>query len=327
MKIINISDVFEQEWRWIEPSLDKKYKWLFLNSKPKNIIEKYFRKPSLSRIRAILQGLFSAKDDDVFVIHGPYLAFYHGFFSKLMGKKNTSIIYSFNFTSLPNGFSRTRMKYAFKYFDRFVVYSAMEKELYSSWFSIPEDKIDMILWGVNKPLISDEAIIKEPYITAVGGNSRDYDTLMAAMNMIPEIKLVAVMRPENLKGLVVPDNIEIRTNITLEDANNIIGHAKFMVLPLVGNEIPCGHVTLVAAMHMAVPSITTSSTGLDDYVTNGINALLVESGDVISLANNIKRLWTEDELRERLSENSKSFAESKCTEKFIVKHFNDYLST
>jgi len=328
MNIINISDVPNNNWRWIEPSLENNgSNWVFYNSKPKNWFERLIKKPSLARIRTVFQALFVAKEGDLIVIHGPYLAFYYGIFSKLTNKKLTCIVYSFNFTSLPHGLSRTRMSYAFKIIDKFVAYSSMEKELYASWFNIPEDKIDICLWGVKKPGISKKALIDYPYITAIGGNSRDYRTLMEAMKDLPSINLVAVMRPSNLIGLDVPNNVEVRTNIDRLDANNILGFAKFMVLPLVGSEIPCGHVTLVAAMHLSVPSVVTNSTGLDDYVSNNNNAIIVDDNDVGKLTKAIELLWSNTELQNTLSINGLEFANKYCTEKVIINHFNEYLNS
>lgn len=328
MNIINISDVPNNDWRWIEPSLKNQgSNWLFYNSKPKNLLERLIKKPALARVRAVFQAFLVAKKGDLFVIHGPYLAFYYGLFSKLINRKSPCIVYSFNFTSLPQGLSRTRMSYAFRNIDKFVAYSSMEKELYATWFNIPKEKIDICLWGVKKPEISKKALIDYPYITAIGGNSRDYRTLMEAMKALPNVKLVAVMRPNNLIGLDVPNNVEVRTNIDRLDANNILGFAKFMILPLVGSEIPCGHVTLVAAMHLSVPSIVTNSTGLDDYVSNNNNAIVVDDNDVGKLTKAIELLWTDSELQGRLSKNGLEFADKYCTENVIINHFNQYLNT
>jgi len=322
MKIINISDVHDDKWRWIEPKLLQfKMQWRFINSKPRSWMERVIRKPDLARIRTALVVLKEKKDADLVVIHGPYIAFYFGLFSRLFNVAVPNIVYSFNFTSLPHGFARSRMTYAFKAINKFVVYSTMEKKLYSSWFNIPEEKIDICLWGVEKPRISDKAIINYPYITAIGGNSRDYSTLMEAMKLVPEIKLVAVMRPHNLADLDVPDNVDIRTNIPREQANNILGYARMMVLPLVGEEIPCGHVTLVAAMYLETPCVVTGSIGIDDYVTHDDTAIIVEVGNSESLANAIRALWYDDEMRNKLAEHGKYFVKECCTERSIVEHF------
>ena len=63
---------------------------------------------------------------------------------------------------------------------------------------------------------------------------------MAAMARLPEIPLVAVLRPHNLEGVAVPPNVTVKMGVPLGDANNILMHSRFMAMPLVGTQIPAG---------------------------------------------------------------------------------------
>ena len=204
----------------------------------------------------------------------------------------------------------------------------MEKELYEKWFGIELKKIDKVLWAVNPPVIdkNSKPIIDEAYITAIGGTARDYPTVMAAMAMLPEITLVAVMRPDNLQDLVVPENVIIKTNIEREDADNILAHARFMVLPLAGTEIPCGHVTIVAAMYVGIPLIVTNSTGIDDYIEKNETAIITEALNPKELADAIKILWGDEYKQKMLSDNGVSFVKDNCSESVMVNHFKKYVS-
>ena len=80
-------------------------------------------------------------------------------------------------------------------------------------------------------------------------------------------------------------------NLPLGDAMNVLHHSRFMVLPLINSEVPCGHVTLVAAMHLGKALVITDSTGVSDYVRNGENALTGPTGSVEMLIAATKRLW------------------------------------
>ena len=106
---------------------------------------------------------------------------------------------------------------------------------------------------------------------------------------------------------------------------NILAFSRFMVLPLVAGDVPCGHVTLVAAMHLGKAMVVTDSVGVHDYVHEGENALAVEAGSMDELANALKRLWQDQELCRRFGENGRLFAAYECTEVRIAEHFRNYL--
>ncbi len=205
------------------------------------------------------------------------------------------VAWGFNYTTLPRGPLRGLMARSFTSVDRFITYSSMERSLYSGYFDIDPARIDVVLWGVGPPQVepADQPLETGDYICALGGNARDYRTLFAAMARLPEIPLVAVLRPENVAGLEVPANVRLLHNIPGGAANNILRFSRFMVLPLAGSEVPCGHVTLVAAMHLGKTMVITNSEGVSDYVQDGVNSLLVPPGDAASLAERLRELWND----------------------------------
>jgi len=206
--------------------------------------------------------------------------------------------------------------------DRFVVYSGVEQDLYPQIFSLPANKFDIVLWGIRPP----EADMATPfeggdYICAIGGNARDYETLVEAARQLPHMRFVLVVRPDSLQGLHLPLNITVHVDLSYGAAMNVLKYSRFMVLPLANSSVPCGHVTLVAAMHLAKATIVTDSLGVRDYARDGDNALLVEAGSIESLITAISRLWENPLLCNRLAENGEKFAASECTEDNIVEHF------
>lgn len=58
------------------------------------------------------------------------------------------------------------------------------------------------------------------------------------MRLTPDIKLVAIVRPHNLRGIEVPDNVKVLTNIPKQEAMRIINDARFMVFRLLGVRCP-----------------------------------------------------------------------------------------
>jgi glycosyltransferase involved in cell wall biosynthesis len=132
--------------------------------------------------------------------------------------------------------------------------------------------------------------------------------------MLPEIPFVLVVRPESLIGLEVPANVKVMVNAPFPEAMNILSYSAFTVLPLSGSKVPCGHVTLVCAMHLCKAIVSTDSMGISDYVFPDYNGALCEPSAPESLAKEICRLWENQAEVARLGENSQKFGAENCSE-------------
>jgi glycosyltransferase involved in cell wall biosynthesis len=115
------------------------------------------------------------------------------------------------------------------------------------------------------------------------------------------------------------------TNVPLSDAMNVLAHSLFMVLPLRDSEVPCGHVTVVSAMHMGKAILSTDSSGLRDYLTHGSNAILYPAKDSRQLAEKIELLFAQSELCRQLGDSASAFARRHCSEDSTVAYFRRYL--
>jgi glycosyltransferase involved in cell wall biosynthesis len=106
----------------------------------------------------------------------------------------------------------------------------------------------------------------------------------------------------------------------------VLAHARFSIVPLRDAEVPCGHVTLVAAMHHAKALVVTDSRGVSDYVRHEHNALLVPAGDPTALATAMLRLWNDPVLCARLGAQGQAFAREHTTEGSTAHYFLGYLN-
>ena len=219
------------------------------------------------------------------------------------------------------------MRLAFRTVNRFVCFSRMERSLYAAHFDLDIDRIDMIHWAARRPPTDPraEAIVAGAYICAIGSQGRDYATLIAAMKLLPQIRLIVVTTPESVAGLSLPENVEIRCNIPLHQAMNVLQHSRFSVIPLRGSEVPCGHVTIVSAMHLEKATIVTDSSGVADYVEDGVNGLTVPVGDARAMASAIDRLWNEPAHCSLLGQAAVAFARTSCSEQSAANYFEGYL--
>lgn len=322
--IIVCSEIANPEWRWVSHLFPKCYVLKFFCSK----VGKNRLATMIHRLVICMRAVINARRADVIVSHGPYIAFYCALFLWLFRQKIPHVVYSFNFAELPDGMTLRRMSFLFKKIDCLVVSSTMEQSLYSQHFNIPINKIDFVHWGVAEPIFDlKPSCIDSPYISAVGGNARDYETFMSVMAQLPHLRAVAVMRPQNMVGLNVPDNVLVLTDIPKDEALSVIKNSVLTVLPLQGAEIPCGHVTIVVAMYLGVPCVVTNSSGVSDYVIDAESGLLCEPKSVDSMKEAITSIITDQGLHDKIVENSRAFVTHECTELNYVNHLKSFLST
>lgn len=308
----------QTNWRWFADEFDEtQVSWHMYNKQPRNVFERQITQPDLAMIRTCRSAIQKMKQEkaDLLITHDPRVSYWCAVFKDRFDIRTNHIAHSFNFPNLPRGIKYYSMRKAFKNIDHFVVYSKLEKSLYHKYFGIPLSKIDVCHWSVAPPNgISNEPIEKGDYICAIGGNARDYHTLIDSMKNLPHIRLVLVARPHSIKNLEFPSNIKVLVNIPKKDAMNVLKHSRFMVLPLKGSEIPCGHVTLVAAMHLGKGFIITNSDGVSDYVINDYNALTCPAFSAHELSKSIDVLWKNPDKCHQLGANGKQFAQDFCSE-------------
>ncbi|WP_456737744.1 MULTISPECIES: glycosyltransferase family 4 protein [unclassified Bradyrhizobium] len=260
--------------------------------------------------------------------HDPSLAFWAAAFVALFRMKIIIFAHAFNFTIMPTGFKLWILRLAFRRVDCFAVFSQVERDMYSKIFRIDRARFDFVHWGVNPPTMTspNTPLIAGNYFSAVGGNSRDYRTLIEAARLVPNIRFVLVARPENLSGLEIPRNVVVRTNIPFGDAMNILGFSNATIVPLDRADAPCGHVTIVAAMYLGVPVVATRSTGIEDYIHDGETGILVDPKSSSSLSEAITKLENDSALRQAMALKGKAFAERNCSEANVAAHFRQWIS-
>ena len=328
MNVINCSENTDPSWRWLDGRLPPHLNVSFqhVDTQPRNLVEARIQRPYVARYRAAAQAahLASKRDADVLVTHLPRMTAWTELFCRVRGRRAVHLAFSFNFTELPEGRLLQVMRRTLPSVDRFVVFSSMERSLYAETFGLDPQRIDMIHWGVRPPEVPEDEppMIDGEYVCAVGGEGRDYGILMEAMRRLPHLRAVVVARPHNLHGLDVPPNVTVKTNIPFAQANNIVRYSRFMILPLLHAQVPCGHVTLVNAMYFARALVISNSVGIADYVQEGETGLAVPAGDADALTDRIQSLWDDPALAERMGANGRAFAERHCTEQSTIDYFS-----
>jgi glycosyltransferase involved in cell wall biosynthesis len=305
------------DWRWIVPFWnDVDVTWRYFSTQRGKWLSR-LPGPHWGRIRAAvhLNLVSRITPPAVLTSIGPANSFYVEAIVQRGKARIPHLAWAFNFTDLPKGRQRDAMIRDLQAVERFVVFSQMERQLYADYFGLPIERFHFLHWGVASPLsIPEPRSIAGPYVAALGGEARDYATLMAAARQRPDTRFVVIARPHNLLGIDVPGNVEVRTNLPWDQAWSLVAHADLALIPLLTGETPNGHVTLVGGMHLGKAQIVTDSRGVHDYAQHEENALLVPPRDPVALARAIERLQDDPDLRARLGGNAAAFAEEHCSE-------------
>ncbi len=325
--IINVSD-FSPQWHWLESEFkNKNLDWVHYSSQ--NIIHSFIPKHSaIGRSYCALKSTLKAKKSaSVLVSHGPTPTSYVGLLAEKICPETPHLAFSFNFTELPQGKKRDLMASAYQQPTRFVCYSTFEQNLYAEYFGIPLSSIDMIYWSQTEVAteVNEQATESGRYICALGTQGRDYQSLFSAMKKLPNIKLVAVVSPAYIEGLVIPENVIIRNNIPLSQAFNILKFSEFMVLPLRNSQIPCGHSTIVSSMFFKKTILISNAITVSDYITDGVTGLFFEPSNPQDLKQKIESLWEDQKNTHLMNATAYQFAKTHCTEQSAVQYFSKFL--
>jgi Glycosyl transferases group 1 len=321
---------FGDSWTWFVQELTAPdVRWRFFSDRAKYRFQHYLQRPNLNTPVAGLQTALAARSSKAALIItiDPRLSFWVALWCRVLRIRTPHFVFSFNFPELPHGWKRSVFRVAYKRIDAARVHSRMEIPLYHQVFAIPESRFRLGLWAMNAPEVTPGGpLIPGDYITAIGGNSRDYATLAEAGRLTPEIPQVWVVRPENLAGLDIPPHITVFSNAPYPDTMNYLLHSRYMALPLKGAEVPCGHVTLVSAMLLGKAILATDSAGVSDYVDEGVNGMLCRPHDAEHMAQCMRALWNAPAQTEQMGIAGQRFAQANCTEAHVREEMQAYLS-
>ena len=331
MKVLN---VFEgnighgkdmQGWVWLGDRADPSIQWLSISSGLRNLA----RHSRLARYLAAWRAVSEAGNSDLIVTHGERMAIWVGLIKRLRRVHTPHLAWAFTAPEMEalNPLQKILFKAGLHDVDRAVMFSRVEARKYPRLFGLPPELFQMVPWSSERPVFDETAprIVEGGYVASIGGEGRDYETLFDAIRDMPDIKLVIVATPERVKGLDVPDNVTVYTNIPYADAMNIAFHSQYMVTPLASARVAGGHATLIAQFLLEKASIVTEAEAMEGYCKNGKNSLTVPAGDSLALREAILRLQEQPALRIKLAGNALTYARTYCSEGFTVQYFHEYL--
>ena len=284
---INVFDTSPADENFITSPTSMPLEWISYSGLPANLVEKRVRAIRLSRYRAALQTALAVKPGRFVISHLPNMTAAVSAAMQLLGRQAPHLAFAFNFTDFPAGRRLSYFRRTLAKVDQFTVFSEHERPIYTRLFDIDEERIRPVIWTQDVPPVQAEPGLdmRQPYLCAVGGEGRDFATLLEAARRVgPAVKFVVIARPHSLARLSVPENVEVLVNIPLARVWRIALDSQGVLVPLKSRETCCGHITLVGAKQLGIPCATTYAHATREYVEGRAAVLECEPGDPAAFA-------------------------------------------
>ena len=204
-----------------------------------------------------------------------------------------------------------------------------EKEIFSNLNG--RSKIEIIRNGVNLETLVSKIDFKEKYqinsrfILFVGrfSKSKGIENLINALNIIKneekflDVHLVIMgvdfgyeqKMEELIKKFDLSENITVIKNPPREDVISAYGESEFLILP---SQWELSPLVPLESFAFKKPVISTRSHGIPFTVQDDKNGILVEPENSLQLADAIKKLFLDEDLRNRLGSCGYDFVHQEC---------------
>jgi len=147
--------------------------------------------------------------------------------------------------------------------------------------------------------------------------ARDYGTFLEAVRPLP-VDATIVAHPRNVEWPELSPNVALRSGLSFHELRELYAGAACVVLPQRSEDYVYGSeggglTALLEAMAMGRPVVASDRAILHDYVTDGVEALLVPPEDPAALRAAIERVLGDPELSRSLGSAARARVESAHT--------------
>lgn len=140
-----------------------------------------------------------------------------------------------------------------------------------------------------------------------GSGRRDWATALRTAILLKDVPCVMVgTSRRNLESHLRawrvgwPANLTHLDFVPVEDYIEMVRAARVIAVPLLPGDGDGGHTTVALANRVGTAVVCTASPGLMDYYEAGVSAVVGPARDAFSLAADIRRVYSDEAVRERL---------------------------
>lgn len=249
------------------------------------------------------------------------------FLTMIFGKRKIIHILNELYFQAPLSFRNKIRPWIFKCFINQINYirvsSLNEIDNYSRILNLQKNKFWFLHYPtpVIYPRFSNE---DEGYILSAGKQYRDYATLVKALNGTG-LKTIIISDYKSMNKVKPCDEIFVYYNISKNKYLELLRKAKMVVIPLNNDFCSCGQIALLEAMSYGKSVITAKVTGTKDYIEDYNTGLFYEMGNPIDLKNKILKLYENDDLRYKLSNNAFDFVKTNFTYNIFAEKYLQFI--
>jgi glycosyltransferase involved in cell wall biosynthesis len=207
---------------------------------------------------------------------------------------------------------------------RVVTIAETAREQLIAFAGIDPQQVVTIPLGIDEGFWRSAPPRPDGYVLTVGRDlARDYATFAAAVEGLP-VRAILVAKEENLRGIDLPPNVEVKLNISAGEVRNLYAGAACVVVPIVPESNPrgtenSGTIALLEAMASGRPTIVSERSYLREYIHPDAT-LSVAPGDPYALRETIDRVLGDASLAHSMSEAGRRHLEERHTSRQFAVH-------
>lgn len=222
-------------------------------------------------------------------------------------RKPLSVISCWWAEELITGSEETRgeIRKALRGIDRLYCFSSNQSAIFEE-AGIPGHKVTPVLFGVDPDFYSPGPATKDFQVLSVGvDRGRDYESLLGAAWLLPEIRFDIFTQPGRIYDTAVPSNVTIHGTVTMEEYRDNLRSAAMVVVPTHNLAYPTGQSVLLEAMACGTCTAVTATPAMSDYIDDGVTNLAIPLADPEGIAAVIRRAMGSPEDRERIAQSGR----------------------
>ncbi|QGZ39515.1 glycosyltransferase involved in cell wall biosynthesis [Pseudoduganella flava] len=221
--------------------------------------------------------------------------------------------------ALANRLRLAYFRFVMSFVDKVICHSKTERERYRELFANGRTEVHYIPHGTHIHGREETTqAAASPYILTAGRSGRDYGTLFEAVAPLPIRLHVVCDNDQPLSGLTIPPNVTVLRDCYDGDYVEQLKNARFVVVPLGVADISAGQMVLLQAMAFNKATVITRTKTVEDYVSDGVEALLVPQGDAAALRAAIVRLLDDAPLLAQMASRATDAFDSRfCMKAFV----------
>lgn len=197
--------------------------------------------------------------------------------------------------------TRGKIRKALRGVDRIFCFSRNQAAIFEQ-AGVPAHKVTPVLFGVDPDFYSPGHATRDFQVVSAGvDRGRDYESLLAAAELLPDIRFDIFTKTGRIAGSDVPPNVTVHGTVTMEEHRDNLRSAALVVIPTHDLAYPTGQSVLLEAMACGACTAVTATPAMNDYIDDGVTNLALPIGDPNGIAAVIRRAMESAEDRQRIA--------------------------